>query len=153
VKLTKKNGFTVIELMIVIGIIAVLTTIAVTNFRIYTRNNALQSAARALAGDIQIIRQRAMADSPVVPYTLQFLNATQYTYTLPPNPAVIKDVTTFFPDILFNPNPTFVGNVITFQSRGSINFGTVTLTNNRGSTVTLTASPPIGRINVQNNMQ
>ncbi|OGP68370.1 MAG: hypothetical protein A2W27_11705 [Deltaproteobacteria bacterium RBG_16_44_11] len=147
-KLKKSNGFSLIEFLIVISLIAIITAIAVPQFTRYTQNNALQSAARELAGDIQIIRQRAMADSAA--YTLQFLDNTRYTYTLPPNPAVIKNVTTLtdYPDITFG--QTFPGSVIIFQPRGTMaQWGTITLTNNRGSTVLLTASPPIGRINVE----
>jgi prepilin-type N-terminal cleavage/methylation domain-containing protein len=148
VRTRANKGFTLIEMLIVISLIAIITAIAVPQFTRYTQNNALQSAARELAGDIQIIRQRAAADSAA--YTLQFLDNTRYTYTLPPNPAVIKNVTTLtdYSDIRFDEN-TFPGNRIMFQPRGTMaQWGRVRLTNNRGSTVLLTASPPIGRINV-----
>lgn len=166
VKIRKTKGFSLIEVLIVIVILTILATIAVPQFNVYTHNNALKSAARDLAGDIQIIRQKAMAGSEsttvVLPYTLNFLSNTTYNYKLPsdlaPYPAVTinKSVTTFYPDITFI--QTFPGNVMTFLSNGTIKETLVTsmtiiLTNSRGSTVTLTVTNPSGRINVTYNMQ
>ncbi|MGD0022052.1 MAG: prepilin-type N-terminal cleavage/methylation domain-containing protein [Smithellaceae bacterium] len=159
-KINKAKGMSLLELTIVISIIAILTALIIPQFNRYTRNNALQSAARELAGDIKIIRQRAMAGGPTtvpLPYTLQFLNNTTYSYTVPsdilPYPALTftKKVTNFSPDITFV--QTFPLNTMTFQQRGTISetLGadrTITLTNGRGSTVVITANI-VGRINVQ----
>ena len=163
VKIKEEKGFSLIEMMIVIGILAILVAIAAPQWNVYVRNNALKSAARDLAGDIQIIRQRAMAGSPspfvALPYTLQFLDGTRYTFTLPadlaPFQAIIttKNIATFYPDIKFL-QITFPGNQIQFQARGTMAlWGQVILTNDRGSQVTLKAIPPAGRINVTYNMQ
>ena len=153
------------ELMIVISIMAILAAIAVPQYNIFTYNNALKSAARELAGDIQLIRQKAMAGSPSatvpLPYTLLFLDNTSYKYTIPSDIApynaltITKKVTDFHPDISIKfADITFPGNQVIFQGRGTIApWGKVTLTNFRQSTVTLTASPPAGRINVQYTMQ
>jgi prepilin-type N-terminal cleavage/methylation domain-containing protein len=155
VKMNKAKGFSLMELMIVIGIIAILAAIAVPQYNIFTYNNALKSAARELAGDIQLIRQTAMSNNTT--YTLNFVNNTRYNYCIPPGcippngQPTIKDVTTFHPDITFAQN--FAGNQITFNQRGTMApWGTITLTNFRQSTVTLTATPPAGRINVQYTM-
>lgn len=150
-KINKPKGFSLMELMIVIGIIAILAAIAVPQYNIFTYNNALKSAARDLAGDIQLIRQNAMSNNST--YTLNFTSNTQYNYCIPPScippngQPTQKDVTTFHPDITFVQN---FGAKITFTPRGTMTpLGTITLSNSRNSTVKLTASPPAGRINVQ----
>lgn len=146
-KIKQAKGFSLTELMIVIAIFAILTAIAVPQYAIYTRNSALQSAAMELVGDIKLVRQRAMADS--ANYTLQFLDTRRYTYTLPPNPAVIKNLSAepFYSDIRFDIQ-SFTGSIITFQPRGTMSLGTVRLTNDRGSRVTIITNIT-GRINVQ----
>ena len=85
-KINKAKGFSLMELMIVIGIIAILAAIAIPQYNIFTYNNALKSAARDLAGDIQLIRQTAMSNNPnMLNYTLNFVNNTQYNYCIPPS--------------------------------------------------------------------
>lgn len=151
-KITKTKGFTLMEMMVALGIFAILTAVVTSQFIIFARNNALQSAARELAGDIQLVKQRAKADSTA--YTLQFTSNTTYTYqfinvnTGIAEPPVVKNVTTVVPnytDITFAQN--FPGGLVNCTSRGTISWGTVTLTNSRGSTVSI-AVAPTWRLNV-----
>ncbi len=52
----KDSGFTLIELMVVIAIIATLTAISVPNFLVYLPNARLKSAARDLYSNMQLAK-------------------------------------------------------------------------------------------------
>lgn len=59
------KGFTLVELLISISILALVSTIAVLGLRSTRSNEELQTAARLLAGDIRAIQTRAQAGANV----------------------------------------------------------------------------------------
>lgn len=56
----KAHGFTLVELMITIGIVGILATIAVPSFRDYVRNQRVKSASFELVAALSLTRSEAI---------------------------------------------------------------------------------------------
>lgn len=62
-KIFKKYGFTLVELMIVIAIMAILSAIALPNFQTFMAQRRLNGAVRQVFGDLMSARQRAITEN------------------------------------------------------------------------------------------
>ncbi|MBN2516131.1 MAG: type II secretion system protein [Deltaproteobacteria bacterium] len=151
-----RKGFSLIEMLIVCAIIAVLSLITVPAFLRYTANANLKSAVREVSSDI--LRQKEQAISRNLEQKIVF-NTGSESYTLQEEIAGGGGWTNQQTKLLksFGSNiditgTTFGANTITFQTRGTASMGTLTLTNNRGSTATITINIT-GRTYVAYNMQ
>lgn len=58
--LLRKNGFSLIEIVIVITIVGVIASVAYPSFRVLRRDNILYSEAKCIAADIKYMQQLAM---------------------------------------------------------------------------------------------
>ncbi|MGB9720268.1 MAG: pilus assembly FimT family protein [bacterium] len=70
-----KKGFTVIELMVVIGIIGVIVALAVPNFASMQRKARIRAATQTLTQDLRQIRERALSTS--ITHTITFDTGTR----------------------------------------------------------------------------
>ncbi len=61
--LIKKNGFTIIELIVVFSIMAVLSTIGVASFVTYSRTQTLQQAANDLVTTLNTAKAKAVSQT------------------------------------------------------------------------------------------
>ncbi len=146
----RTDGFTVVELIVAMGILAIVMGIAYPNFQRVVANGNLKTAARDLVADINGLRARAMADSNLATpdRTITFDQANNQ-YTLPGMVAA-KSPASYSADINLQAVPA--GGAFTFMQRGTLTPpGTVILVNGRGSTATITCNLS-GRTNVQFNM-
>ncbi|GER92316.1 hypothetical protein A45J_0031 [hot springs metagenome] len=145
-----QKGYSLVEALVVIAIIAIVAAIAIPNLQRYAANSRLKNAARDIMGDIFLCRERAISEN--VQYRIQF-NITNNSYTIEqPAGTVIqtKSPSSFADDIRLIQNiptacyagasTTFNVTTVDFQTRGTMNptTGTILLTNNRGSTATIT---------------
>lgn len=55
-----KNGFTLIELMVTLSVLAILLTIAVPNLQMFIQNSRLMSQTAGLVGDLNFARSEAI---------------------------------------------------------------------------------------------
>jgi prepilin-type N-terminal cleavage/methylation domain-containing protein len=154
------KGYSLVEVLVVIGIIMVVAAIAMPIFQAYAINRNLRSAARDIIGDIFSCKERTIAENRQ--YRISFnVGANNYTidrcnttgsscaaYTV----IQTKTPTAFGSDISIT-NAAFGNNsTISFQIRGTSESGNVVLTNSRGSTARITTNIT-GRAGVTFNMQ
>lgn len=158
-KLRNQKGFSLVELLMVVAIVAIAAGVAIPYLTRYTQNNNLRNAARAISGDFFEYKSKATAESRMYSitfnvaggtYTIAQCNATgsacaAYTDLLP-----TKNLTSFGSGITFDAGSTTT-TVYTFQTRGTVTMGTVAVQNSRGSTATITTNIT-GKTYVQFNM-
>ncbi len=157
-----QKGFSLVELLVTIGIIAVVAAIAIPQLQGYATNSRLKSAARDIMGDIFLCKERAIAENrmyriafnidPANTYTIEQCNSTGSSCTAGYIVIQAKTPTTFGNDIRIT-NAAFGANsTIDFQTRGTTESGNIVLTNGRNSTATITTNIT-GRTSVQFNLQ
>jgi prepilin-type N-terminal cleavage/methylation domain-containing protein len=146
------RGFSLIELLVVIGIIAIAAMIGFPLLNQYAINKNLRSAARDIVADIQTQKERAISENRRCriifnvagnSYTLQRENdaGTAYVNLLDKTPASFSD------DIRLTGANFSGGSTITFQTRGTSSFGNLSLENRRNYTAQITVNIA-GRTNV-----
>ena len=127
------KGFTLVEILTVIVIIFTLLMIANSMFTAFRQRTNLREAAGALAGDMKLAKQRAVAEN--VEYTITFdVNNNSYriqggTYD------VTKKLGDFGNGIRILSQNYSGGNsgTITFKTRGTCSAGTIKLQNSINS--------------------
>ena len=167
------RGFTLLEVMIILGLMAILMSIGYPLLQRFYINGNLRSATRDLIGDFNSQKQRAMSgvmsedpapafrgtrihrislDMGANSYTLQRCattdNACGNWEDIPGIP--VKNLNAYGSDVAFDPGNTKL--VFDFQTRGTVSDGTIVMKNNRGSTATITANIS-GRTFVEFSMQ
>lgn len=142
------RGVSLIELLIVIGIITILAVIVGVNFIRQRDNQSLRSAAFEVEGDIVETRTRALSrnrlyrmtfDVGASTYRIQECNEIGTTNCLGFTTIAAKDLSTSGAAgtiFLTATNGGFIG----FQLRGTVDPITVVIRNSRGSTATLTTN-------------
>ncbi len=113
-------GFTLIEMMVVIAIIAVLSAIAVPSFMEYARNQRLNGAARQVYSDLMNARQQAVTENKKI--IVEFVSNHQYqfvrdndaseTVSTGDETLVLRDIHPEYSDVTFSAgfNPAFRPN-------------------------------------------
>jgi len=142
--MAKQKGFTIIENVIVICIIAIVVAIAIPPYRKMGINGNLKAAARDMMSDFSFMRERAKSENQN--FSIAF-HQDNNNYAVPgvANP---KSPAYFSRDITIT--GTNFGATLTFQTRGTTSppgDKTITLANGLGSTATITIGT-VGRIYV-----
>jgi type IV fimbrial biogenesis protein FimU len=136
-KTFNKTGFTLVELMIVLAIVAILSAIALLNFQTYTASRRLNGAAREVYGHLMAIRTQAISENKWI--ALNIDSNHQYTMFRDNNKngtvdtgesITIKDLHPTYHDVTFS---TSLGTVIVFYPNGTGSTGTLGLTGSTGS--------------------
>lgn len=142
------RGFSLVEMLVAIAILGILATMSNYGWQRHVASMNLRTAARDLASEISLYRQKAMGES--TNYTMTFdVGNNRYIIT-PGN--IIKSFAVFGSGISLN-SLTFAGADFIIQSRGLLNkSGSIILVNARNSTATVTVDIA-GRTHVEFNMQ
>lgn len=134
----KQSGLTLIEIMIVIGIIAIFAGIAIPNFLSYMPKYRLNGAARQVMGDLMAARMKAVSLNHMV--KVFFYSNYQYkicddadnsgTVGDDEGDVQLRDIQREYSDVTFNssnpPDPVF-------SPRGTATNDTIILQNSSGS--------------------
>jgi type IV fimbrial biogenesis protein FimT len=149
-----KAGYTLVEMMIVITIVAILLALGVPSYRYVTNSNRVSAEVNALLGDLQFARSEAVKEgttvtvcptnNPMVSQPACAANSTEWDQgwivtSASANPNVLRVQQAFA-----NTRDSFLSNgnqtSITFDRNGFAN-ATPALTN-AGATIILKTTPP-----------
>lgn len=132
-----QRGFTMIELLTVMAIIAVLLSLAVPSFREQLARRTLEGAANELSADLQYTRTQAVSNNAVT--ALATTSVSQYTITSGAN--TYKTVTL---DPALNVTS---GVTVSYDPlRAMANAGTLTLTSTRTTASLQLDTNAMGRV-------
>jgi prepilin-type N-terminal cleavage/methylation domain-containing protein len=136
------TGFSLVELIIVIALISIVSAFAVPTWQKYTANTNLKNAAREVMADLSNAKQQAVEENLSV-YRLTF-NVAGNNYALSRTDtgatSWTKSVASLGNGILIGSVNFSGGSVVSFQKRGTVSMGNLTLRNGLGSTATITVN-------------
>ena len=132
----KQSGFTLIEMMIIIAILAIFAAIAVPNFLSYLPKSRLNGAARQVMGDLMAARMNAVSQNCDATVTFASGNPEYKIWTDSNNNDTIdsgeertKDIQSDYYDVTISTTKN-----IEFHARGTANpYNNIGLTNSAGS--------------------
>ena len=151
----KIKGITLVELLIVIALIGILSTIAGLSWQRYVANSNLRTGARKVAADFAMYKAKAISEGRPYTITINVSPNNNYNISAPLKP----EDPVLFPIVALIDAPIeasraqdaqitavdFAGGpIITATQRGLVqplaanNLGTITLNNSRGATATVT---------------
>jgi len=116
----RRAGFTLLELMIVIGIIAILAGIAVGNYR----RSVQHAREAALKADLQTLRQaieQYTLDKQAAPQSLEDIVAAKYLREIPTDPITRqKNWRLVFEDVVLSSDQATTGLTDVFSSSDQV---------------------------------
>ncbi len=153
------SGLTLIEALIIVGLVVILGAIAVPTVQRITANYNLRSAARDLAADFALQKERAVSNSRM--YRITF-NAAANNYSIREcagtgsdcaqwNPIQVKNFSEFGQDISFQASKSTEWDYY-IQTRGTVTAGSIVLANQRGSNAKITVNIA-GKTSIQFDMR
>lgn len=135
----KTKGFTLIEILVTIAIIAVLVGITIPVFRSFQPTLQLSGTVRALASDLRYTQQMAVTEQ--INYCLQlFLLEKKYQIVQCGQTQPILEKT--LPDEIVSFSANFTNNEVEFNPYGAVKEdGIITLENSKSQTKTIEVKP------------
>ncbi len=131
----KDMGFTLVEMMVVIAIMAIVSAIAVPNFYSYAAGMKLRSASRDLYSTLQNTRMKAVRQN--TRWAVQFDAPTPTNYQVidcgidnicgngDDSLRILTNISQQYAGVSMSQN--FAGNRVEFNSEGTCNSGTVSV--------------------------
>lgn len=91
-KRTNDKGFSILELVITIAVLAVLVGVGSGFYRGITKNAGLTTIARTMSADLRYMQSKSMAGESGLKWGVHFVNDTTDYYELFSTPTVYADV-------------------------------------------------------------
>lgn len=137
----KNFGFTLIEFLIVIGIIGILAMIGVPVFRSYQPDIQLSGIVRNLVADLRYAQQLTVTEQ--VEHGVRFCTSTEnYQIIKYLSPEEILKEENLPPEVTFGNIEGFINNEVRFNAYGAVNkSGFITLENSKGGTTIIEIRP------------
>jgi len=147
----KKAGFTLVELMIVIAIMAILAGIAAPNFQAYMAQRRLNGAARQVMTDLMAARMKAVSLNQKVKVSFTSDHEYEIWNDADGNGTVAddegddteRDIHPDYHDVTFSASADPV-----FQPRGTATYSKITLTSASGPKKYVKVSSWTGRVKI-----
>jgi len=135
------KGFSLIELVIVIALISIVSAFAVPVWQRYAANTDLKTAAKEVMADLSNAKQQAVEENLVYRITFNVVG-NNYALSRVDTGATFwtKSVASLGNGILIGSVNFSGGSVVSFQKRGTVSMGNLTLRNGLGSTATITVN-------------
>jgi len=116
-----EHGFTVLELVIVVTLIAALTMIVLPGLRGYATTSAMQTTARQFVSDLRTAQERAIGQGAQVDVAFTVSGGAVTGYTVKQGSTVLWTVTfpSTFPSQV-HATSSWPGNDIAFEATGAV---------------------------------
>ncbi len=138
-----QSGFTVVELLTVIGIMMIITAIATPSFYYWLPTYRLSAGARQVSADLQLARMKAISQN--TSYWLNFINDTQYQFEKVAGTAESGPFT--LPDGIEISSAT--GATSVFQSRGTADGPQIITLENDDDKTMVVCIKTVGRVHIE----
>lgn len=147
----KPTGFSLIEVMVVVGILTIVALIAIPNMIDWRHGLRLRAAVNEIRGDLEAARARAIKENASV--SVEFFPVQgryQLTYTDAAGSNVLIKDQSLPPGIRLPAENPFggSGNKTSFTSRGTATGGTLIVENEKGKSRSIVVNF-LGRIDVR----
>lgn len=150
-KIFKKYGFTLLEMMIVVAVMGILSAIATPNLMSYMAERRLNGAARMVMSDLMAARQKAVSINQQVKvsfvsnHAYRIWNDADKNGTVADNEGdnLLKDIHPDYNDVTFSASANPI-----FYPRGTAGMTTVTLTSSRTGTSKSVTVAITGRVKI-----
>ncbi len=144
--LLSSRGFTLIEIIVIVALIALLSAVILPDFKSSLMDHKLNIAARQMAQNMRLVQQKAMSEG--VPWRIVF-HSSSNNYKINQGIKLWKQVN--LPDGVEFMYIGFSEKTLTFYPSGAaVPAGTVKLTNNNKS-LYIIVSVATGRIRISEN--
>lgn len=138
-----QKGVTLLELTVICGIIALLSTISIPFLRQYQPSLKLNAEAKELAGNLRLAQQLTITEQ--VPHQILFdFSGNTYSLLRFIDPSTTETIQTVSLDdeIAFQSITGLTGNLVQFNSYGAVSeAGEAILVNNNGKTQSILIKP------------
>ena len=137
----KQNGFSLIQLLTVIGIIAFMAALSVPAIRQYEPTIKLKAMARQLVSDLRYAQQLTVTQQKVHYVEIDIAGA-RYLLVKQENPTSPLKIVALEEGIDFQTATGFDNNRVVFNSYGAVSqAGQIVLVNTQGNTYTVNVKP------------